>query len=87
MALTDKPSVSTIQVGANGYTVYNNAPVVGAVTMTRTKVIESSTPGTATETLEYQLAGYPNIWFQSAVVKSSEANLKTYLDSATDALP
>ena len=86
MALTGKPTASGLQVGATGYSVYNNAPIEGAITRTFTKVVESSTPGTATETLEYELAGFPNIKFSSTAMSTSTADLKSDFESAVDGL-
>ena len=86
MALTGKPTASAIQVGATAYSIYNNAPIEAAVTRTFTTTVESSTPGTATETLEYELAGFPNIKFPSASVNASVSDLKTDFEASADSL-
>lgn len=85
MPITNKPSVTALQVGAKAYFVYNNVPQSATVVKTVSEVTDINNDGTAEETVQYYLEGY-NEPFASSKLFTSKANLKSQLTNTADSL-
>jgi len=85
MAITNKPSVTTLQVGATAYFMSNNAPQSAKVIKTISEVTDLNDDNTAEETVLYFLEGFSEP-FVSSKLFSSKTNLKNNLTTAADSL-
>ncbi|MBS1513862.1 MAG: hypothetical protein JSS63_02445 [Bacteroidetes bacterium] len=85
MPITNKPSVTALQVGATAYFVYNNVPQSAKILKTVSEVTDSDNNGTAEEVVFYYLEGYLEP-FTSSRLYSSKGSLKTSLESSADSL-
>lgn len=85
MAITNKPSVTSLQVGATAFFISNNAPQSAKITKTVSEVTDADNNDTAEETVTYYLEGFTEP-FPSSRLFSSKTNLKNHLDSASDSL-
>jgi len=86
MAVTNKPSVSSIQVGATVYFIENNLPAKGEVSGTISQVTDVNSDDTAEEVVTYELVGKGNIPYSSSRLYASGSALKTAFGSLVDAL-
>lgn len=86
MAVTNTPSVTSIQVGATVYFIENNIPVKGEVSGTISQVTDVNSDNTAEEVVTYELVGKGNVPYDSSRLYASGSALKTAFDSAVDAL-
>lgn len=85
MPITNKPTVTALQVGATAYFVYNNLPQSAKVLKSVSEVTDLDNNDTAEESVFYYLEGYTEP-FHSTRLFSSKANLKTNLNSSADTL-
>jgi hypothetical protein len=85
MPITNKPTVTPLQVGATAFFVYNNIPKSAKVLRTVSEVTDLDENGTAEETVVYYLEGYTEP-FEAGKLFTSKSTLKTHLDSAADSL-
>lgn len=85
MPITNKPSVTPLQVGATAYFVYNNTPRSAKVIKTVSEVTDADENTTAEERVFYFLEGYTEP-FESSVLYSAKVDLKNNLGSAADSL-
>ena len=85
MPITNKPSVTPLQVGATAYFVYNNLPQSAKVIKTISEITDQDDNGTAEERVTYYLEGYTEA-FHSSRLFSSKSTLKTDLNTTADSL-
>ena len=85
MPITNKPSVTPLQVGATAYFVYNNTPRSAKVIKTVSEITDQDDNGTAEERVTYYLEGYTEA-FHSSRLFSSKSTLKTDLNTTADSL-
>lgn len=85
MPITNKPSVTSLQVGEKAYFVYNNVPKSANVLKTVSEVTDLNDDGIAEEVIYYYLEGFNEPFLDSRLF-SSKTNLKTNLESSADSL-
>jgi len=85
MPITNKPTVTPLQVGATAYFVYNNSPQSAVIVKTVSEVTDIDENGTAEEAVFYYLSGYTEA-FESSRLFANKTNLKTHLDGVSDSL-
>ena len=85
MAVSGKPAVTTVQVGANAYFMYNNLPRKAKVIKTVSEVTDANNDNTAEEVINYYCEGYSEP-IKSTKVYASGSALATVIDDAITAL-
>ncbi len=85
MPITNKPTVTALQVGATAYFIYNNVPQSAKVLKTVSEVTDVNNDSTAEESVLYFLEGYTEP-FHSSRLFTSKTNLKTDITSIADSL-
>ena len=86
MPITNKPAVTTYQVGATVYFIYNNSPKSAVVEQTDSEVTDTDNNDVAEQVNYYKLSNYSEP-FKSSQLASSKANLKTLFNNLVDAMP
>ncbi len=89
MPLTNRPSVTTYQVGQTVYIPYlgaNNNPQAAVVEKTESVVTDVDNNNTAEQVNNYFFVGGGNFSLPESQVFVSAAALETYLDNLIDAL-
>lgn len=86
MAVTNKPSVTTYQVGDEVFFMENNVPASALVTKTISEVTDVDSNNTAEEVVKYFLAGRGAVAFAGNKLFASGADLLDNLSDAIDAL-
>lgn len=85
--VTNKPSVTSHQVGATVYVPYtaiSGSPQTVTVESTESIVTDADNNGTGEQTDNYTFIGVPNFSLPGSKVFSTKGALETYLDNLID---
>ncbi len=86
MPVTNKPSVTTHQVGATVFFILNGFPKQAVVEQTFSEVQDADNNNTGEQVDSYYLKGYSEKFYNSQLA-TSKANLKTLFNNLVDAMP
>lgn len=87
MPVSNKPSVTTFQVGQTVYFIENNIPRTDTVKESVSTVTDVNNDNTGEQVDLYKLTNQGNKIFESSELFSSKSAIKTDFDSDVDALP
>lgn len=82
MALSNKPAVTSLQVGDFGWFIYNNSPVKAKVIKTISDMSNPNNDSSGVQINSYYFEGYSEL-FISTQVYSSKSALTTAITTAT----